>query len=406
MKRSIFLVWLTISLAANSQSTDSIFSSFDRAGFPCHRTDSVHIMSNGRDKFDDLVRHIAQAEKYVHVEYYKFWNDSIGNAVLEALAERAAQGVEVRLLYDAFGNNGEAPGCTPEFLKKWRERGVRMEGYDPPSFPYIGSALHRDHRKIVVIDGKICYTGGFNVADYYIHGRETIGPWRDMHMRMHGEDIAMCYERLFEKLWNKTTKEGLCKPSDDTLATDWEGGIKTYVVSREPGKKSADMRIAFSTAIDSARKRIVIVNPYTMHCRRVRKALYRALKRGVRLQYMTSYVSDHNFTTDMTGVEMHRLEKRGAEIYLYHGGFHHDKVMLIDDTLASVGTANMDCRSMKFDWEVTAFMKSPELTARLQRVFDDDLPESTKLTRENYPLLYTRGQRRFGTFMRLFKGLL
>ena len=300
MKRSIFLVWLTISLAANSQSADSIFSSFDRAGFPCHRTDSVHIMSNGRDKFDDLVRHIAQAEKYVHVEYYKFWNDSIGNVVLEALAERAAQGVEVRLLYDAFGNNGEAPGCTPEFLKKWRDRGVRMEGYDPPSFPYIGSAL----------------------------GREKIGPWRDMHMRMHGEDIAMCYERLFEKLWNKTTKEGLCKPSDDTLATDWEGGIKTYVVSREPGKKSAHMRIAFSTAIDSARERIVIVNPYTMHCRRVRKALYRALKRGVRVQYMTSYVSDHNFTTDMTGVEMHRLEKRGAEIYLYHGGFHHDKVML------------------------------------------------------------------------------
>ena len=166
------------------------------------------------------------------------------------------------------------------------------------------------------------------------------------------------------------------------------------------------MRIAFSTAIDSARERIVIVNPYTMHCRRVRKALYRALKRGVRVQYMTSYVSDHNFTTDMTGVEMHRLEKRGAEIYLYHGGFHHDKVMLIDDTLASVGTANMDCRSMKFDWEVTAFMKSPELTARLQRVFDGDLPLSTKLTRENYPLLYTRGQRRFGTFMRLFTGVL
>lgn len=406
MKRSIFLVWLTISLAANSQSTDSIFSSFGRAGFPCHRTDSVHIMSNGRDKFDDLVRHIAQAEKYVHVEYYKFWNDSIGNVVLEALAERAAHGVEVRLLYDAFGNNGEAPGCTPEFLKKWRERGVRMEGYDPPSFPYIGSALHRDHRKIVVIDGKICYTGGFNVADYYIHGRETIGPWRDMHMRMHGEDIAMCYERLFEKLWNMTTKEGLCKSSDSTADNDEKGGIRTYVVSREPGKMSANMRIAFSTAIDSARERIVIVNPYTMHCRRVRKALYRALKRGVRVQYMTSYVSDHKFTTDMTGVEMHRLEKRGAEIYLYHGGFHHDKVMLIDDTLASVGTANMDCRSMKFDWEVTAFMKSPEVTARLQRVFDDDLPISTKLTKENYPLLYTGGQRRFGTFMRLFKGLL
>lgn len=404
MKISTFLALLTISLAANSQTTDSIFSSYDREGFPCYRTDSVHIMSNGRDKFADLVRHIARAEEYVHVEYYKFWNDSIGNAVLEALAERAAHGVEVRLLFDAFGNNGKEPACTPEFLKKWQERGVRMEAFDPLSFPWINCALHRDHRKIVVIDGRICYTGGFNVADYYIHGRKTIGPWRDMHMRMHGEDVTMGYERLFENLWNKTTKEGLCKSAGNTETAG--EGIKTYVVSREPGKKSANMRIAFSTAIDSARERIVIVNPYTMHCRRVRKALYRALKRGVRVQYMTSYVSDHNFTTDMTGVEMHRLEKRGAEIYLYHGGFHHDKVMLIDDTLASVGTANMDCRSMKFDWEVTAFMKSPELTARLQRVFDNDLPQSTKLTEENYPLLYTRGQRRFGTFMRLFKGVL
>lgn len=406
MRTVIFLVLLTVSLAANSQ-TDSIFKEFREAGYPCYRTDSTHIMSDGRAKFSDLLKHIKEAREYIHVEYFKFWNDTIGNIVLEALAERAANGVEVRLLYDTFGNDKEAAGCDENFIRKWRERNIEIEGFWPISFPWFDAAVHRDHRKIVVIDGRLCYTGGFNVAYYYINGRERIGGWRDMHIRLHGEEIAHGYELLFEDLWNMTTKQQLRKPLKEPLVgTVPSQNIPTYVVSREPGKKSAAMRKAFATAIDGAKERIVIVNPYPMHCRKVRKSLYRALKRGVRLQYMVSYVSDHEFTTDMSGVEMHRLQKRGAEVYLYHGAFHHDKVMLIDDTLASVGTANMDCRSMKFDWEVTAFMKSPNLTEDLQKVFDDDLPRSTLMTEENYRLLYTRGQRWFGTFMRMFNGVL
>lgn len=406
MRTTVFLVLLTVSLAANSQ-TDSIFKKFKEAGYMCCRTDSTHIMSDGRAKFPDLLKHIKEAKEYIHVEYFKFWNDSIGNVVLEALAERAANGVEVKLLYDTFGNNKKGAGCDENFIRKWRERNIEMVGFSPMKFPWINTALHRDHRKIVIIDGRICYTGGFNVADYYIHGRERIGGWRDMHIRLHGEEIAHGYEQLFENLWNITTKQQVRKPMKEPLVGAVPSqDIPTYVVSREPGRKSAAMRKAFATAIDGAKERIVIVNPYPMHCRKVRKSLYRALKRGVRVQYMVSYVSDHEFTTDMSGVEMHRLQKRGAEIYLYHGAFHHDKVMLIDDTLASVGTANMDCRSMKYDWEVTAFMKSAALTKDLQHVFDSDLPRSTQMTKENYPLLYTRGQRFFGTFMRIFNGVL
>ena len=405
MRTVVFLVLLIVSLAANSQ-TDSIFEEFSKAGYPCYRTDSAHIMPNGRAKFSDMLQHIREAKEYIHVEYYKFWNDSIGNAVLEALAEKAAEGVEVRLLYDTFGNDGKAAGCNKAFLDKWSSRNIQIAAFGPIRFPWIDGALHRDHRKIVVIDGRICYTGGFNVADYYIHGRRTIGGWRDMHIRLHGE-IAYGYELLFENLWNKTTGQHVSKPKKKSVPdVETSQGIATHVVSREPGRKSKAMRQAFATAIDGARKRIVIVNPYPMHCRMVRKALYRALQRGVRVQYMVSYVSDHDFTTAMSGVEMHRLLKRGAEVYLYHGAFHHDKVMLVDDTLASVGTANMDCRSMKFDWEVTSFMHSASLTAELQRVFDDDLPRCTRMTEKNYRLLYTGGQRRLGTMMKIVNGVL
>ena len=406
MRIITFLVLLTVSLAANSQ-TDSIFQDFKESGYPCYRTDSAFILPCGRVKFPDLLKHIKEAREYIHMEYFKLWNDTIGNTVLEALAERAANGVEVRVLYDTFGNNKKEAGCDENFIRKWRERNVGIEAFGPVRFPWFDAAVHRDHRKMVIIDGRICYTGGFNVADYYINGREEIGGWRDMHIRLHGEEIAHGYEQLFENLWNITTKQQVRKPMKEPLVGAVPSqNIPTYVVSREPGRKSAAMRKAFATAIDGAKERIVIVNPYPMHCRMVRKSLYRALERGVRVQYMVSYVSDRDFTTDMSGVEMHRLLKRGAEVYLYHGAFHHDKVMLIDDTLASVGTANMDCRSMKFDWEVTAFMKSPELTEKLQRVFDADLPRSTKMTEENYRLLYTRGQRWYGTFMRLFNGVL
>lgn len=399
------LVSLIISLAANSQ-TDSIFRAFEKEGFPCYHTDSAHIMPTGKAKFADLLKHIAEAKEYIHVEYFKFWNDSIGRVVLDALAEKAAQGVEVRVLYDGIGNYGKETGCDKGFVQRQRARGIRMYGFDEPRFPWLNAIVHRDHRKIVIIDGKICYTGGFNIADYYINGRKKLGGWRDMHIRMHGEEISGGYERLFEDLWNKTTKENLHKPVKVYAEETQADGAPTYVVSREPWTKNKAMRRAFKMAIDGAQERIVIVNPYPMHCRMVRKALYRALERGVKVQYMVSYICDHGFTTDMIGVEMHRLQKRGAEIFLYHGAFHHDKVMLIDNVLASVGTANMDCRSMKFDWEVTSFMKSEKLTKELQQVFDDDLARSTQLTDENYTLLYTGWQRAFGTFMRLFNGVL
>lgn len=403
-----FLFFLLCAMPAMPQ-VSRIRQDFIGYGFPRYEHNDMQVLAGGLAKFDALKKDIAKAKHYVHIEYYKWFNDSIGREMLDALAERAAHGVQVRLLYDAFGSSGKNAGVTKEFLSCYRAKGVDMVGYDPMRFPYINHALHRLHRKMVVIDGDVAYTGGLNVADYYIHGKPELGRWADMHARLTGPVVAE-YQNLFAGMWYHVTRERLDSAayrSANLCGTDGKAGsYEAFVVDREPGAKSTRIRQAYISCFNNARRRVLIINPYIIMVRSVRRALYDCVERGVEVEILLGRRGDNLVSEVSTAREIRQLAKRGAKVWLCEQCFHHDKVMVVDDSLCTIGTANLDARSLSFDYEVNAYYFSPEHCRELNDYFEEHRRSSVLLTEDNWAEIYPRSKRRLGWWLKGIRGIL
>ena len=394
-----------LSAYSQKQSDSLAVAALRRLDVPFFKGNEVHLLPNGQTFFDDLFHHIRRAERYVHIEFYKFYNDSIGNATLDLLRQKVKEGVEVKILIDGQGNHRRTENFTKEDMQRLRTEGIMMYEFAPFVFPYIHRAYHRDHRKIVTIDGHTAYIGGMNIADYYLNGKPEVGDWVDMHIRMHGPCVAE-YERLFAQMWEKVTDESMD-------AADYAGPDKSAddilmgVVARFPGKRSGLMRKAYAAAIDQAEECVQIVNAYPVLTRTVRRALYRALARGVRVELMLSANNDQQLTPNVTAIQMKKLMDKGAHIYYYEGGFHHAKSMMVDGTYCTTGSANLDARSLMFDYEINAFMFDKGVTNRLQDVYEfDKRSRCTLLTPENFKERFTLRQRVQGRFFSFLKGFL
>ena len=375
-KKHIFLTFALLSclLGWGENSAERTKRDFARLGLSIYENNQIRILPTAEIKFRDLFQAVEQAEKYIYLDYFKFQQDSICGELLERLRRKAREGVEVRILFDSFGNKSSDLPLSDTLQARIREAGIQIAAFDPVRFPWINHLLHRNHHKIAVIDGKVVYTGGMNVADYYLHGKPKVGKWRDMHIRMSGP-IVEAYEELFWKMWAAPKKSS---PRGERLSSlpSSSGerlGVEVAFASRWPKETPGIMRQAYCAAIDNAEHQVQIVNPYAMLFGEVRAALRRALERGVRVQFMVSTKSDGKVNDDVIGLEMHKLMKRGAEVYYYESGFHHSKIMMIDSLFCTVGTTNLDARSLCFDYEVNAFIFDPATTAELQRIFADDV---------------------------------
>jgi len=408
MRHCLLFLLLFFSFNLSSQTPgEKVKQILTADGNPMYEGNEVTLLPSAREKYADLFDAIGKARRFVHLEYFIFYNDSIGNEFLDLLARKVAEGVEIRVLVDAYGNyKGEHPLRKPD-LAAIRGRGIKIDVYDKIRFPWIQNMLHRDHRKIVVIDGEKAYTGGMNIADYYLHGTERTGPWRDMQIRLEGP-VVNEFESIFARIWEKTTGEHLDSlhyraVSDGSRDNNFVAGDKeVIVVNREPHALSKKMRRALATAIDAAEHEIRIVNPYPTNVRTVRRAMKRALNRGVKLKMMVSYHTDNRLTPDVIAIQMKKLMNRGAEIYYFDAGFHHSKTMTIDKEFCNVGTVNLDGRSLLYDYEVSAFVFDKETTAQIDNIFDKDIEHSEKLTPENFKKMFPRKRRVVG---RLFQPL-
>ena len=361
---------------------DSLVVAYLRAqGVPLTSANRVTLLKSGREKFDDLFATIRSARHHIHLEYFNFRNDSIANALFDLLALKAQEGVEIRALFDSFGNWSNSRPLKKKHLRLIRARGIEIHHFDPLRFPYLNHLWHRDHRKIVVVDGRVAYTGGMNVADYYIDGLPEIGAWRDTHLRLEGEGVAFL-QQIFLDIWNKSTHQhvGGAAYFPPVSPADSLGPCTVAVVDRAPRRCPKLLRHTYMQSIRSARHTIRIVNPYFLPPRAMRRALKEALKRGVEVELMFSSKSDIGFTPDGSMAVAHRLMKRGASVYLYEGGFHHSKIMMVDDRFSTVGTANLDSRSLRYDYEVNTFLFDIGLTDELNRVFEHDKEQSHLLT--------------------------
>ena len=374
-------------------------------GIPVTGNNRVKLLMSGQEKFADLFSAIRQARHHIHLEYFNFRNDSIGEALFDLLAEKAAEGVEVRAMFDAFGNWSNNKPLRNKHLKAIRKRGIEIVKFDPITFPYVNHVMHRDHRKIVVIDGQTGYTGGMNVADYYLNGLPKIGQWHDMHVRIEG-DAVRYLQGIFLTMWNRETGQHVGGPeyfADIDIPDDIAEEVA--IVDRVPRETPRSISHAYAAAIDSAKQVIRIINPYFVPTKSIRRALKNALKRNVRVEIMIPSVSDVPFTPEAALYFVHKLMKRGAHIYLFNGGFHHSKVMTVDDTYCTVGTANLNSRSLRYDYETNAFIFDPHTTRQLNTLFSHDCLNSTRLTKEWWMQRPLR-KKIFGWFAHLFTPVL
>ena len=401
-----------------AESSDSLIISQMRAERVTFSHDnSVVLLMSGQEKFDDMFKAIRQARSSVHLEYFNFRNDSIAHLLFDLLAEKAKEGVEVRALFDGFGNDSNNRPLKKSHLSEIRKTGVQIYEYNPVRFPWVNDIFTRDHRKIVVIDGKIAYTGGMNVADYYINGTEVVGEWRDMHCRIEGEEVNTL-QRIFMKIWKKVTGEDLMGEAKYFRLTadggDYFQGLKpdttstvghktVGIINREPHISNKIIRRFYVDAINDARDSIKLINPYlTLSINdQVKRALHNAVKRGVKVEIMVSAKSDIPLTPDCVFYNVHKLMKRGADVWIYEPGFHHTKIIMVDGKFCTVGSANLNSRSMRFDLEENAVIVDPEVTQQLCDMFDRDKAKSFRLTPESWDKFRNRWQKTVGWFAHL-----
>lgn len=397
--------------AADAQRSDStIVRQLREEGIRFSDNNSVTLLMSGQEKFDDMFCAIRQARSSVHLEYFNFRNDSIASQLFDLLAEKAKEGVEVRALFDGFGNDSNNQPLLKKHIKAIRKRGIEIYEFDPIRFPWINHVLHRDHRKIVVIDGQIAYTGGMNVADYYINGTPQVGEWRDMHCRIDGDEVNTL-QAIFLRIWNKTARQNVhgakyfrgirggyyfhdLKP--DTCCT--AGHKMVGIINREPRTSNKIIRQFYINAINDAKDSIKLVNPYLTLTGKLKRALKRAVKRGVKVEVMVSAKSDIPLTPDCVFYNVHKLMKHGVDVYIYEPGFHHTKIIMVDGLFCTVGSANLNSRSLRFDYEENAVIIDPCTTAELSHMFDHDKTRSFKLTPEKWKEFRTGWQKFVGWF--------
>ena len=369
--------------------SDSIFAGYlHERGIPIYNNNEIELLPNGRIKFENLFEAIRNAKEHIHLEYFNFRSDSIAKEIFTLLAEKAQEGVKVRAMFDDFGNLSNNRPLRKEHLKMLNDRGIEIIRFDPMKFPYINHAFSRDHQKIVIIDGKKGFSGGMNIADYYINGLPGIGPWRDMHLCVEGPAVTGL-QKAFLYVWNNETKQNISGKEyfpygEDCTYEPEQLGKQVAIVQRVPHKSPDAIRRAYIEAMDAAEHHIRIVTPYFTPVKSLRKAIYRALKRGVRVEIMISEKCDISFSPDGGFYYANQFRKAGAHIYVYKGGFHHTKVMTVDDRFCTVGSANLNSRSMKYDYEINAFIFDLQTTWELDEIYKKDKTDSERMTKEYY----------------------
>ena len=421
MKRLIIfsLIFSLLSLLKAEERADSTMMRWARTeGMIDYEADSISLFAHATDKFDAMHKDFRNAKKSIDVEYFIFAYDSTAHATLNELKAAAKRGIKVRLIVDGYKDHANSYNYDSNRLDSLEKAGIETRIFDPWRVPYINH-MPRDHRKVVVIDGKIGYTGGFNVADYYIKGEpEVYGAWRDTHMRITG-DAVKGLAWLFAKSWKVIeTKEyngeiahllpdsiRLPKASKPELVGDDASSPKPKIVfferSRENKKKKTETRRTIFELFNSAKDTIRFVTPYFVPTRTVRIAIENALKRGVVVQLLMAKVGDATiFNATNMNVAKHFLNL-GMEIYLYKGAFHHSKIMMIDGKYSMIGSANLNSRSLKWDYEESCIVFDKQTTDHLTQVFEQDKLECDKMTMELYKEI-PKGKRVIGWLTRTF----
>lgn len=341
----------------------------------------IHIFDDGQDKFDRLLEDIAEAKHHIHIQYYIFRLDRLGTRILDALIEKARQDVQVRVLYDEMGSRG----VHKKDFKALIEQGGEVEVFFPSVLPLINPRMnYRNHRKIVVIDGKVGYIGGFNVGDEYLGLKEKFGYWRDTHLRINGSSVQPLQTRFLLD-WNQASDRKNLEYEDSFFPTFYrQGNTAIQIVSSGPDSDWEAIKNGYIKLINMAKKYVYIQTPYFIPDDAFINAVRIACLSGIDVRIMIPNKPDHIFVYWATYYYVGLLIEAGAKVYVYENGFLHTKMVVIDDEAASVGTANIDSRSFKLNFEANAFIYDTDVAHQLAELFERDILYSSELTPEKY----------------------
>ena len=346
------------------------------------QNNKIEIFTDGKAKFEELFKCIENAKESVHVLYYIVKNDNLGNKLIDLLAKKASEGVEVRFLVDSVGSRSLSKSC----FRKIVAAGGKVGKFFPSAIPHINFKInYRNHRKIVVIDGTVGFVGGFNVGDEYLGLKKRFGYWRDTHIKITGSAVIDLQRRFFLD-WGNATKEDLnYQPKYFPFAPEVElGNSAMQIISSGPDERDETIKQNYLKLINSAQKYICIQSPYFAPDASVMEAIKIAALSGVDVRIMIPNKPDHMFVYWASYYNVGELLDYGVKIFTYDNGFLHAKTIVIDDTIASVGTANFDERSFRLNFEVNAIIYDNSVVKMLHDIFVRDIDESVELTKEVY----------------------
>lgn len=346
------------------------------ARFPVTKNNEINYYSLGDDVYPVMLEELKKAKKFIFIEYFIINNGTMWQEILDILKEKANSGLDVRVLYDDMGSFAMLPSNYPKLLGKY---GIKCMQFNKLS-PFAGIIMNnRDHRKMMIIDGHTAFSGGINISDEYININSKLGVWKDNGIRIKGEAVWN-FTVMFLEMWNSFKKEDndYNKYKYNFTEKYKENG---FVVPY--GESPLDDVITgediYLNIINQAKKYVYVYTPYLIIDTDMINSLILAARRGVDVRIVVPGIPDKKIVYDLTSSYFYTLIKGGVKIYTYTNGFVHSKVFLSDDEIATVGTINLDYRSLYLHFECGIYMKDTNVIKDIKKDFEDSFKESHKV---------------------------
>ncbi|MGE7592091.1 cardiolipin synthase [Peribacillus frigoritolerans] len=361
----------------------------------------TEVLKNGNETFTEIIKQLRKAEKFIHIEYYIFRSDRLGTEIIDILIEKAKNGVEVLFIFDAAGSLS----LSNNEVKRMKNAGVKAYPFSPLKHGFFNQKFNfRNHRKIIIIDGEVGFVGGLNVGEEYLGRNKSIGFWRDTHMILKGEAVYMLHT-VFLLDWEYVSGEDVLQGRPEFKNKVVQGDGAVQVVASGPDTQQGIMSDFYYSLITNATKSIWIASPYFVPNQAIKAAIKHAAIKGIQVRVMVPAVNDGFLTQYGSRSYFGELLQFGVEVYSYKKGFLHQKLIIVDGDMASIGTANMDMRSFHLNFEVNVFLMGSRTIEDLITHYKEDMIDSDKLD----PIGYNnRGllERSKESFARLFSNVL
>ena len=358
--------------------TDDLCRYVNRSGcFPIYKNTSTTFFPSGEAKFEAMLEELKKAEKFIFLEYFIITEGFMWGSILKILADKAAQGVDVRVMYDGMC---EISTLTADYPKRLAKLGIKCKPFSA-IHPFLSSHYnYRDHRKILVIDGKVAFNGGVNLADEYINKEERFGHWKDTAVMVKGQAVES-FTLMFLQMWNLTEQDVKWDECKVEASAESDGYVMPYCDCPLDGERVGES--VYMDILYRAKHYVHIMTPYLILDNELETALKYAAQRGVDVKIILPGIPDKKIAYSLAKSHYSQLVKYGVKIYEYDPGFVHAKIFVSDNEKAVVGTINLDYRSLYHHFECATYMYKTSCVSEIEADYQETLKKCSAVTNES-----------------------